>query len=79
MFNAFISTHTSREGSDSSVGQMDRIIYEFQPTLPVREVTFANLLHLLFIFISTHTSREGSDKGQVKVTEKQYYFNPHFP
>ena len=33
----------------------------FQPTLPVREVTFLLRRLIAIIDISTHTSREGSD------------------
>ncbi len=48
--------------------------YTFQPTLPVREVTFLPCYYIIFTIISTHTSREGSDeKPNLKVA-----FHPIF-
>ena len=52
---------------------------EFQPTLPVREVTQHTDFVLCRGHISTHTSREGSDAKYSMARRKMKNFNPHFP
>ena len=52
---------------------------QFQPTLPVREVTQFSYMAKWHMIISTHTSREGSDNGGSRSKESEVNFNPHFP
>ena len=74
-----ISIHAPREGSDGIPGLPDKIMLEFQSTLPVRGATEADGAFLRDILISIHAPREGSDALQRSRLCGQLVISIHAP
>ena len=73
-----ISTHTPRAGSDEYLPKGSLVHGRFQPTLPVRGVTFWLEAIEHRIIISTHTPRAGSDLNLLRCAGLEK-FQPTLP
>ena len=74
-----ISTHAPRTGSDSSSASLLPARTSFQPTLPARGATAAEIIECFKLPISTHAPRTGSDCEAQEQNNQIGGFQPTLP
>ena len=75
----FISIHAPLAESDGFILAADRLLTEFQSTLPVRGATSPHQHRSALFTISIHAPREGSDPFAPEMLNDRDDFNPRSP